>query len=515
MLRLPNNAPTLNNTPVPAASTATYYVDSSSDSDIETTHIPYTHTMTNITAVEQSAPSKPPKLLPGELTPEVAHDWDNACSTYFMHKEVDAADQVKMIAFGMLDPRLHTWYLVQRAALDAGTFANYMIALKSAWLDTHWDTKLHKKVLGSQQGTQPFYEWALELQNQNALLYGNAAHLSEAQLRNQLKANICDGLTTHIFRARLATTLSLKEWIKEVKHLDDKCLEDIACHRKIAEDLFKSSRCSQSQPTRTPYTPRNATTSLSSSSRLGPLTPTERTLLMEHNGCFKCRKFYVGHRSRECTEGAPEASSYKTLTEADATAAKPKGNKKTVAAVAPIGAVMPSSVIEEMSESDNDTYVAPFETPHLIWPCLLTGPHSPSFECVKALIDHGSHLVLINEDLVAKLGLCKRKLHTTIGANSAFLNSASSSFSFSEYVHLSPSSINHDWHSHTIRTIIAPDLVVPLLLGGLFLSHNCLLIDHKLRTCIDKNCNYDLFNLPQCVKQVHNAIPSRHEVLHL
>ncbi|KAG0694998.1 hypothetical protein DFH29DRAFT_957276, partial [Suillus ampliporus] len=108
--------------------------------------------MTKSATVEQSAPSKPPKLSAGELTPEVAHDWDNACSTYFMHKEIEAKDQVKMIVFGMLDPCLHTWYLAQRATLDAGMFTEYMTALKDSWLDTHWDMKLHKKVLGSQQG---------------------------------------------------------------------------------------------------------------------------------------------------------------------------------------------------------------------------------------------------------------------------------------------------------------------------------------------------------------------------
>ncbi|KAG1856950.1 hypothetical protein C8R48DRAFT_607803, partial [Suillus tomentosus] len=181
--------------------------------------------MTKTATVEQSAPSKPPKLLAGELTPEVARDWDNVCSTYFMHKEVVAADQVKMVAFGMLDPRLHTWYLSQYS-----------------WLESHWDTKLRKKVLGSQQGSRPFYEWALELQNQNALLYGNTAHLSDVQLRNQMEANICDELTTPVLRARLADTLTLRNWIEEVKHLDDKRMEDLASHRKITEDILKSSR---------------------------------------------------------------------------------------------------------------------------------------------------------------------------------------------------------------------------------------------------------------------------------
>ncbi|KAG1780964.1 hypothetical protein EV702DRAFT_939486, partial [Suillus placidus] len=161
-------------------------------------------------------------LLAGKLTPEVAHDWENACATYFMHKEIEPKNQVKMVAFGMLDPRLHTWYLALRATLDAGTFTEYMTALKAAWLEAHWDTKLRKKVLGSQQGARPFYEWALGLQNQNALLYNNSAHLDDKQLRNQLKANLCDELTMPVLRAKLASTLTLREWIKEVRHLDDK-----------------------------------------------------------------------------------------------------------------------------------------------------------------------------------------------------------------------------------------------------------------------------------------------------
>jgi len=473
--------------------------------------------MTKTATVEQSAPNKPPKLLAGEITPEVARDWKNACETYFMHKEIEEKNQVKMIAFGMLDVRLHTWYLAQRATLDAGTFNEYMTALKDAWLDTHWDTKLRKKVLGSQQGVRPFYEWALELQNQNTLLYDNPAHLDDTQLRNQLEANLCDELTTPVLRAKLASTLTLKNWIEEVRHLDDKRLEDIAMHKKFAEDFYKSRRTTSSnQPsTRPSSSSRNPTNT--STARLGALTVTERTLLADHSGCFKCRKFYVSHRSKECPDGAPDASSYKTLTETDAIAAKPKGDKpsKPIAAVAPIAAVMPSNVFESESGSEDDTCVAPFETAHLTWPCLLTGPSSNSFERIDALIDHGSHLVLINDNVVNKLGLRRRKLHADIQANSAFLNSSSSTLSFSEYVLLSPSSLDHHWQSRTIRAVIAPDLVVPLLLGGPFLSHNCLIIDHELRTCTSRNSSYDLLNPPKRIHHVHTPIPSQRDMLRL
>ncbi|KAG1873150.1 hypothetical protein F4604DRAFT_1681204 [Suillus subluteus] len=304
--------------------------------------------MTKSASVEQSAPNKPPKLLAGELTPEVARDWENACSTYFMHKNINAEDQVKMIAFRMLDPCLHTWYLTQQAVLDVGTFTAYMTALKDAWLNTHWDTKLRRKVLGSHQGNRTFYEWALELQNQNTLLYGNTAHLSDIQLCNQLEARICKDLVVPILRVNLTDDLTLKKWIEEVKHLDDKRLEDLASHKKIAEDLHKSSK----RPTFSTNKTSSSKTYNPSSSHLGALTETEHALLMKHRGCFKCRKFYVSHQSKECTDGMPEASSYKTLTETDTIAAKLK--TKSVAAVTTVGAVMPSSVLDDGSDSEDD-----------------------------------------------------------------------------------------------------------------------------------------------------------------
>ncbi|KAG2335773.1 hypothetical protein BDR05DRAFT_1006460 [Suillus weaverae] len=293
--------------------------------------------MPKTTTVDQSAPSKPPKLLAGKLTPEVARNWENTCLTYFMHKVIEEKNQVRMIAFGMLDPRLHTWYLAQRVTLDAGTFDEYMTVLKDAWLETHWDTKLRKKVLGSQQGTRPFYEWALELQNQNALLYGNPAHLDDVQLHNQLEANLCDELTTPVLRAKLASTLTLKKWIEEVRHLDDKRLEDLSTHRKFTEDYYKSKRTSSSNQPSTKTTSSSRTSTYTSSACLGALTVAEHTLLADHSGCFKCCKFYVSHRSKDCTDGAPEASLYKMLMEADAIAAKPKSDKPTkpVAAIAP------------------------------------------------------------------------------------------------------------------------------------------------------------------------------------
>src|SRR5882762_3206432 len=67
-------------------------------------------------------------------------------------------------------------------------------------------------------------------------------------------------------------------------------------------------------------------------------------------------------------------------------------------------------------------------------------------------------------------------------------------FSFDEWVPLTIVSFDQAWTSHTCRAILAPNLCVPVLLGNPFLAMNSIVIDHELRTCIDKKSGYDLLN---------------------
>jgi hypothetical protein len=52
-----------------------------------------------------------------------------------------------------------------------------------------------------------------------------------------------------------------------------------------------------------------------------------------------------------------------------------------------------------------------------------------------------------------------------------------------------------------------PGLCVPLLRGP-FLSFNKLVIDHKLRTCIDKSTDYDLLNPPNINPNIQKPSPT-------
>jgi hypothetical protein len=66
---------------------------------------------------------------------------------------------------------------------------------------------------------------------------------------------------------------------------------------------------------------------------LPKLTESEIVLLNQHDGCCKCRRFYVGHKYDRCPNGFPSGENYKHLTAAEADAAKKCANNKTVAAV--------------------------------------------------------------------------------------------------------------------------------------------------------------------------------------
>jgi hypothetical protein len=233
--------------------------------------------------------------------------------------------------------------------------------------------------------------------------------------------------------------------------------------------------------------------------RLPALTIEERKLLQDNEGCFKCRRPFQKHTSWNCPNDFPDAKVYKTLTANIISAAKGKNNKsKAIGALdvkveQTIAVIMPSAVLGDGSDSGNEC-MAPLLYSHLKWSCLLDGPSLTTPLTVDALIDHGSPIVLIDQQLVNKLGLCVHNLEKLLPVSVAMSGKKKQEFSLSQFVKLSCTSLDHRYHSHVVRTIITPNLCSHLLLGGPFLAYNKIVIDHELRTCIAKDQNYDLLN---------------------
>jgi hypothetical protein len=175
---------------------------------------------------------------------------------------------------------------------------------------------------------------------------------------------------------------------------------------------------------------------------LPKLTDVECNLLFDNEGCLKCRRFFVDHHSANCPNEFPSGVGYKPLTTDDVKSACCKMSNP-VASVAdsshgsgilPITAIMPptndSAVLEgnssDLSKDSDDSMSAhsvPFSIPHYHWRCVINGMDSLNHVDVEALIDNGSHTVLICDDLVDNLKLCRWKLHEPMNISLAVSDS--------------------------------------------------------------------------------------------
>ena len=63
------------------------------------------------------------------------------------------------------------------------------------------------------------------------------------------------------------------------------------------------------------------------------LTEEEKRLLADNEGCYKCRCFFVNHRSSECPNRFPATANYRALTRADVECARQSKKAPPVAAI--------------------------------------------------------------------------------------------------------------------------------------------------------------------------------------
>ncbi|KAG2737911.1 hypothetical protein P692DRAFT_20638613, partial [Suillus brevipes Sb2] len=452
--------------------------------------------------VDQPAFTKPPFLTPGDITPEVLRNWEIGCRQYFKHKSIPAEEQVGKVAWGMQEPTVQEWYIVDQERLDKLTFDAYMAEVRAYWLPTDWADTTRQKMLSSFQGNKTFNDWAIEIQGQNALLRGTPSHMTELALRHHLEAHMQPDLRIEYRSENIAAIEKFRPWTEKIRLLDEKRLRIIANQKEAVETAMRAERARNGGDKKlTSSSQYNSKAGRTTNGKTGafvrvpPLTEDERTLLRENDGCFKCREPFAKHTTSNCTNGFPDGATYKTVTAATIAAKKAKKSGNTVAAVEvanTVAVVMPSAALG--NGSDSEECVAPLTTPLLMWDCLIDSPNVSSPSRVSALIDDGSAAVLIDEALALKLGLRRRKLQTPIPFNVALSGESKDSFLLSEYVKLACISIDSRFTSRSVRAVVAPNLCTPLLLGGPFLHHNKIVIDHELRTCIAKDINYDLLN---------------------
>ena len=424
------------------------------------------------------------------------------------------------------------------------TYTEFMKEFRAAYLEKDWEEITRIELLAMTQGDSSFWDFAIQVQAKNSLLRDTASHLSKHDLRQRIESGMTQKLALRCRLERCNEATGLEKWLIEVKRVDDLLRIERAEFESLAKatrDAGRRNNAFAEPSRRANVAPASSSLSSSTCISLPKLTPIERKLIYDNEGCLKCHCVFVNHQSGTCPNDFPDAATYKPLTQA-AIDTLSKHAKKSIAAVTdatmttsaqPIAVVMgvsahpvaymPSNISNVIEGDSTDSEpsvsnphiaavhpqkpsptltvsrcdVAPLTVPHLFWQCSISGPANCLPVTVNALIDHGAHAVLISEDLATSLNLRRRKLHDPMAVEMAMPGEGKNRIiELKEWVKLAPYDVSGLWTSKTVCAVIAPLLCARIILGLPFLLHNNIIIDHTARTVIDKLTNFDLLNPP-------------------
>ena len=240
------------------------------------------------------------------------------------------------------------------------SFADFMSALQEEALDSNWARTLRTEILRTRQGDHVFFNWVCEVECKNAILTPiPSARISDQQLRDHFEAQMNEALTQRCQKSSVVSITDYRTWTNAVKQEDKLLRQDLENARSVSLNVLAANSQSRTIPASSAHSPSSALTpSLSSPSLAMPkLSDEEKKILSDHDGCFKCRRPYAGHRTCECPSGFPEK--YERVTTAMAEAVRDSRNHvHHVAAVLDavhLGEDLPSAVLGTGSEESDDS----------------------------------------------------------------------------------------------------------------------------------------------------------------
>ena len=440
--------------------------------------------------VSHSNVTRPPQMSDGVVTPGTIQEFEQCAECFFLNAKGGIKEDQKVLRLlgCFANPLIRDWIAGKRSELSALTFPDFMKAVRKRWLPSNWEEATKTKMLSYrlEPDKEKFENWVVKIQKLNVALRGTTSYCDDDELRTQLALNIDPELRSKA--SKTGPHKDLSSWIEAVTEIDRERQQD----KKRLNDHLENFMRSHKRPfnsSSSPYPPR--------------LTEEERRLLQEHDGCFKCRTFYAGHRQGTCTTTV-SGKGYKPLTAQDALRAKAQKNTRrstTVGVVSdattPTPAESPNLVAAVFPDFDDDEEISfsdanddslpsvsvppPLKCKHLTWKCSLTGP-TGSFP-VRALVDSGAHMVLIRSALAHKLQLPIQFLENPELVNVAMASSTPTQ-PLSRYVELSPASICDTFTSQPLHAVLADNLSVPLILGLPFLVANRITCNYADRECL-------------------------------
>jgi len=498
--------------------------------------------MKNTAYIEHDSLSRPPILHAGDISPVVMRDFEDACRGYFETKEIPSDKHVRKILAGLKDSRIRDWLSTERDRLTGVTFDVFMTEFRAGFLDENWEEQVRRELGSMTQRNETFWDFAIRLQAKNSLLVNTASHLNVDGLHHRLEAGMSEDLALRCVNKKISRAGTLKQWITDVKRIDDL----MRAERKEFETIAKQTREMNRRNNLLTEVSNRTNTSGEGRARLPRLTDSERALLQNNEGCFKCRKFFAGHLSKNCPNSYPDPNTYKPLTSADITRSRrdtqdnaqnvphsklDRNKSSKIAAITqaelsmedsfvatqphPIAVVvgkpdtiayMPpnsSNVVEGDSDSDGSLHErvrerVPICSPHIIFNCIVHASANADDLPTECLMDGGSQPVVIENAQVDRLALKRRKLHVPVTVDVAFSTSSKEHciYSLTEWVKLKVSDPTRQWTSRTVKALIVPKLCYPIILGRPFLKANKLVIDHDTDTVVHKPSGVNILNLP-------------------
>ena len=305
---------------------------SSSDSEVSYSHpplCPMAEQPGGLAFIQQSSSKVPPILTPGIITPEILHQWERACLNYFRHRRIGPSVQVEDVLFEVKDLRLSRWIEAREESLKDLSFSAFMSELRDEALDPNWARMLRTEILRTRQDDRPFFDWVCEVECKNAILAPvSSARISDQQLRDHFEAQMDVALAQRCQKSSIVSIVEYRSWTNAVKQEDKLLRQDLENARSVSLGVLAENSRQRSGTAIGSSARSNPSSSVPvppSSSTMPKLTEEEKRILGDHDGCFRCRRLFAGHRTRECPNGFPEK--HVRITTAMAEAARDERNR--------------------------------------------------------------------------------------------------------------------------------------------------------------------------------------------
>jgi hypothetical protein len=231
-----------------------------------------------------------------------------------------------MIIGGLLDHRIADWISTDRECIVALPFATFIAEFRTNYLAEDWEEDTLRELLSMTQGNSTFWDYAVAIQSKNSLLQDTVSHLPNDKLHHQLGAGMEIRLSKKVSSEKLNKVVDFRKWLNKVRRCDEILRAEREEYERIAKEARDSSHrvnnvnepSSRRVPNNNTFASMTASTATSASRKQCPkLLDSECKLLNDNEGCLKCRKFCVDHRTVNCPNDFPNPTAYKTLTQAN------------------------------------------------------------------------------------------------------------------------------------------------------------------------------------------------------